>query len=228
MLAAAPDAPVRPDSAGAALCADNGEGTHTARYSSGAIKMRVVCRENDDGDALVRFGWYFDATGRETREEDLVPGHPDQSRITLKDYELSSTDPSAVRVYDGNGRFIQSTTGADAAPIHGAGTYTDYLTYCQESPNDMLYPLLGAEREPQFFTKKACACVAAVAVKQNDTPATGVWKRQKTLDPDNPKHRTTVAALSHLSECLCGETFPESRLEQLCEHAAEIEAAWQP
>jgi hypothetical protein len=225
---AAPAGPVRPDPGGAALCADQGEGTQTARYASGTIKMRVVCRETEDSDGMVRYGWYFDATGREVREEDLVAGHPDQSRITLKDYEGFSTEPSVVRTYDGNGRLTRSTTAAETAPIHGAGTYTDYLTYCQESPGEMLYPLLGAERDPQFFTKKACACVAAVAVKQNDSPATGVWKRQKTLNPDNPQHRTTVAALSHLSECLCPDVFPESHLEELCQHAAEIEGAWQP
>lgn len=191
--------------------------------------MRVVCRESDTGDATVRYGWYFDESGRQVREEDLVPGRPEASRITVNDYELSSTDPVATRVYDGRGRLVRSVGRTQAAvQRRDRATYTDYLTFCEESPNELLYPLMGAEKEPQFFTKKACACVATHAVHDNDLPPTGVWKRTKTLDPSNPKHRATVAALSHLSECLCPEAFPESNLEKLCRHGAEIEKAWQP
>jgi hypothetical protein len=227
-----------PDPRGAALCEEKGEGTQTERYPSGAVKIRVVCREGR-GDAQVRYGWYFDERGRKVKEEDLVPDKPEMSRITETDYDLHATEVVGTRVYNGRGKLLESTGAApgDPAAARAAAreqakrtkaSYTDYLTACQESPNDLLYPILGAEKEPQFFARTACACVAEKAVRADEAPLGKVWKKSKTLDPNRLKDRLAVAAIQNLGGCLCPQAFPESRLEKLCEHAAEIEAPWKP
>jgi hypothetical protein len=224
----APSRSVIPNPAGAALCEANGEGTHTTRYPTGVVKIRVVCRDTP-GEALVRYGWYFDDKGRQIREEDLVPDDAAKSRITEHDYELSSVEPIATRVFDGNGNPIRSTE-AEAAhkKVEGPSTFTDYRSICEGTPNDLLYPLMGSEKEPQFFTKNACTCVAEKAIQADQAAPSVVWKRTKTLDYRNPKHRASVAALGNLAECLCPDAFPESRLEKLCAHSVEIEKAWKP
>lgn len=222
----APAPAVAADPAGAALCSDKGEGTHTARHDTGAVKVRVVCRDGK-GDAEVRYGWYFDDKGRQTREEDLVPGDKGKSRIIERVFELSADEPISSHVYDGTGKLLQATGGEKVKLARGDNpTFGDYLTYCQESPNALLYPLMGNEKEPQFFTKNACLCVAQKALRADEAPPGKVWKRTKTLNYANFKDRASVAALSHLGECLCPEAFPGSRLEQLCTHAPEIEKAW--
>ena len=228
VVVAAPASPGARDPAGAALCAENGEGTHTLRYPSGAVRLRVVCRDTS-GDAEVRYGWYFDDQGRQVREEDLVPGDPLSTRITERVFELSADEPVSTRVYDGRGKLVQATGGEKAKKKNAVtSTFVDYLTSCQQSPNEMLYPLMGSEKDPQFFTKNACSCVAQKAIRADESPPGAVWTRQKTLDFSRLKDRSSVAAISHLGECLCPEAFPGSNLEQLCAHARDIENAWKP
>ncbi len=218
--------PGAPDPAGAALCSENGEGTHTARYATGAVKIRVVCREAGD-DALVRYAWYFDDQGRQVREEDLVPKDDARSRITERVFELSADEPISTHVYDGTGKLLRATGGEKAKEKPGgAPTFGDYLSYCQESPDKLLYPLMGNERDPQFFTKNACLCVAQKAMRADEAPPSPVWKKTKTLDYSKSHDRATVAALANLGECVCPQAFPGSHLEGLCTHAGDIERAW--
>lgn len=231
-----PAAPLRPSALGAALCDERGEGTHTERHvESKTIKARVVCRDTDRG-AVVRYAWYFDELGRRTREEDFVPGNPAKSRIVDISYDLQSTEPSGTRTYDGQGKLVSSTNAKQekAAAARGQGAvsvqaaYHEYITACEEDPGRMLHPLMGREKEPQFFTKSACTCVAQKAVRSDDAPPGKIWKTMRTLDRKKMTDRLTVAALQNLSECLCPEVFPESQLSRLCAHAGDIEKAWTP
>lgn len=224
---------VQLDPTGQTLCEEKGEGTHTERFAStNGVKIRAVCRDGKT-DAVVRYAWYFDDRGRQIREEDVVPGNPSATRITITDYDLHDPEPIGKRIYDGNGRIVETVkqAGEPKAEKNAAKrvtTYNQYLTACQESPQRLLHPIFGLEKEPQFFTKSACTCVAEKAVRDHRAPMTKVWQRSKSLNPSEPKDRLTVAALQHLGECLCPHAFPDSRLEKLCPRAVEIEKAWRP
>ena len=226
---------VGPDPAGAALCEDQGEGTHTERFEeTKGIKVRVVCRDSRTATD-VRYGWYFDELGRKIREEDLIPGAPEKSRILVISYSQQSAESNGTKTYDGNGKPLASTTATqEAAAARNKGpqalrtAYHDYINACEESPALLLHSLVGNPREPQFFTKKACACIAEKAVKADDAPPGRIWKSMKTLDRRKLANRLTVAAMQNLGECLCPEAFPDSQLAGMCAHAADVEKAWTP
>jgi hypothetical protein len=224
-----------PDKEGEELCRDKGEGTHTDRWPlSGIIRLRVVCREGRN-DSYVRYAWYFDENGRRIREEDLTPGKPEKSRIVLVSYDGPSTEPVGTRTYDGKGKLVSSTSARQEAsaarskkPEDIRAAYHDYIETCEENPNAMLHSFLGKVKDPQFFTKAACACVAEKAVRLDDAPPGKIWKSMRTLDRSRILDRLTVAAVQNLNECLCPEAFPESELSKTCLHAADVEKAWTP